>query len=403
MLRSCKRCGIRLHSTQALEHDEECPSVAVVSRLQYQLHELHAYDTSKATQKIEDEEKITYKYVEDVQGINNVAPTQLTNMLDDLDIKCTGCGQEMSLGEFEEHTSQKHLFLTNFKIFKFGKFHNLPVEFTGSHCLVQGKRNSGKTTLLIAMKLFELALLTCCDPKTRRWKTGTLTYSFLSKTLGVENILHHNNDVSNIAQIQGTFSGETYSFTIRSFSPITFVPDHKNMPPPPLIEFSLIHFAQKVSADQEYTGTVTSILDRALAPPNRSLYTMITMINKNDLIRQRLMETMQRFYPSVTSIRKNGDLIDGLVVSTISESSEEWDRPLSSMGTNYKNLLLVFATIYYKIHLVGQPCVFLVDDTFLRGSLQNKLYDALRNVDAQVILCSANTKKIISGYTVVSL
>jgi hypothetical protein len=336
------------------------------------------------------------------------APRQLTQLLGHFNVRCTGCNEEMIRSQFDKHKHQcesnrKHLLLKTMQIFSLNKFDYEIVDFESSHCVVQGAINSGKTALLTAIKLFELAMILCYDASTGTWKSATLRHALVAQTLGVNQILPYNNSKRN-SRLQGTFVPDlTYSFEIVSLKPIIIVPLNTELPPPPDITFSMIHFQDDISGEEIYTGPTKTMLDRALKPPNLCLHSMIMAINKNTNIKRKLIETMQRFYPTVTNVCDSKFALEGLVVFTAEQNKEEWSMPFGCMSTNYKNLLLTFATIYYKLHIAQETCVFLVNNMFLGEDLQKKLYEELSNVEAQVITCSYVSREPIPGFATVCL
>jgi AAA15 family ATPase/GTPase len=173
----------------------------------------------------------------------------------------------------------------------FLKFKDETFSFAKTHCVVQGRSESGKISLVIALKLFGFAMNNCYDSNTREWKTYENSYQVTREILGIDYIVHHDGKTKNKARIIGGFStGDTYTFNITSFHPLIIRPE-LSMPPPLPIYFTLIKEEQIV-----YDYNTSLVLRRQLSAPKLNINIMISSIKTDTDLYLSLLSNVRRFF-----------------------------------------------------------------------------------------------------------
>jgi hypothetical protein len=276
------------------------------------------------------------------------------------------------------------------------RFKETTFSFHSSHFIVHGESESGKTSLVIAMRLFGFAMNNCYRGK---WVTYEASSRELREILGMEYITYRCGNLKNKASIRGTFStGVAYTFHFISFRPLKILPD-PNMPPVLKIYFTLIK-NDKVIEEQNTVGYI----DRQLVSPNQNFNTMISYIQNNSEVYKMLISNVKKIFPEVEDIScRFQDTSRGVFISTNLHSKAQ---RFSMMGTTFKSILLVFATVLYDKYmwpLSLEGNVFLIDNLQMEPTYAATLCDALLAFGCQIIMTTDKLKITPSGYTSIML
>jgi hypothetical protein len=278
------------------------------------------------------------------------------------------------------------------------RFKETTFSFHSSHCTVHGESESGKTSLVIAMRLFGFAMNNCYRGK---WVVYEASSRELREILGMEYITHRYGNSKNKASITGNFStGVAYTFHFISFRPLKILPD-SNMPPVLKIYFTLIK-NDKVIEDQNTVGYI----DRQLVSPNQNFTTMISYIQNNSEMYKMLIGNVKKIFPEVEDIGCRFEDTSASRRVFISTNLHPKAQSFSMMGRTFKSILLVFATILYDKFMWPLPLegnVFLIDNLQMEPTYAAMLCDALLAFGCQIIMTTDKFKITPSGYTSIML
>lgn len=301
------------------------------------------------------------------------------------------------------------MFISKLEIAHFKQFEQLAINLTPYNCLV-GANNSGKTTLLQALALFDFCLHHCLSGK-----NGTISLN--RRSIGQEEfyVLPVTNplDLWTNRKAQTNRQQQTIKITVSfdegasvtaeislSFNrfgiSITTEDPSQNW----LRKLSQVRIAYlpvfSMFLPQEEMRTSVAIEDELARGRVNSVIRNLLLGLKRENRQHELASIMQRIFPNLTQL----DIaFDELNERYISVTYREKNRPKSfdifSAGSGFQQFIYLFGFI-----LLRSPNVILLDepDVHLHGSLQRALFQEMQKLvaDGKQVLFATHSRELLS-------
>ncbi len=298
----------------------------------------------------------------------------------------------------------KRLELKNFK-----RFEKLDVEFGRFDCLV-GPNNSGKTTLLQALALFDFCLDHCLGKKNSQWALKNQTISpdeFYVLPIAdpfdlwTDRRTRAGNKLIKI-EVTATFEGGrqvsavvNLNFNRFGLSVETDEPDQEWLAQLHAVRISYLPVFSTF-LPQEERRTPAVIEDQLARGRVSTVVRNLVLDLKNQERDKQLVGILQRVFPTFENMAIEFDEAnDRYITVTYREQGRSKELDIFSAGSGFQQFVYLFGFI-----LLRQPSVILLDepDVHLHGTLQRALLEELRRfvANGKQVLFATHSPGLIS-------
>jgi len=273
----------------------------------------------------------------------------------------------------------------------FKRFENLEIELRWLDCLV-GANNSGKTTLLQGLALFDFCVHHCLERKNGEFELKKRTISpedfYVLPVTNPMDIWHDRRTMAGKKQrrvkIAAEFdTGDTATVTIKldynRFGISTEISDDSQESLNRLKELRIAYLPVfSMFSPREERRLSVAIEDELVRGRVHSVVRNLLLEIKVQNRANELTDVLRRSFPSLKDLRIEFDEVtDRYITVTYKEENRPKEFDIFSAGSGFQQFLYLFGFI-----LLRQPTVVLLDepDVHLHGSLQAVLLDELKNL-----------------------
>lgn len=292
-----------------------------------------------------------------------------------------------SMSRFDHNTiTLTSPYITKIKMKNFMCFDRTHEVTFSSACEVRkGSSGAGKTTELLAVRLFGLAYNRCFSLDRRQWREVELDYQESAESLGISSLtyLWHMLDATKPIVLEGTLSNDkSFLFHIIRAQPLTISPVRCAQEHSPMTWTFIPCAVSRLITVRHYDEF--DDFDNTFFLPNSHIITMIESLEKEypDKL-DKLEDVLVRLIPNFRGIM----LIKTIHGVSLKVNTKEISRfDFVFMGPSFQAIFVTFVTIFYmaSTHLDHtQKHIFLVDDMirFLDRKLAKKVQKELTQMN----------------------
>ncbi len=298
----------------------------------------------------------------------------------------------------------RHVQIQNFK-----RFESLEVSLGPMDCLV-GANNSGKTTLLQALALFDFCVHHCLERRNGEFQLRSRTISpedfYVLPVTNPMDIWHERRTMAGGKQRRVKISveldsGDLVAATVKlDYNRFGVAVETSDASPDGLSRLTALRIAYlpvfSMFLPREERRLGAAIQDELARGRVHSVIRNLILELKNEGRAEDLTEILRRSFPSLTDMQIVFDEVtDRFITVTYQEEGRPKEFDIFSAGSGFQQFLYLFGFI-----LLRRPTVIMLDepDVHLHGSLQAVLLEELKRLVQQgkQVLLATHSRELIT-------